>query len=478
MAPKRATARREESNPSPLPEVLSSPSKVSPGQRDAYWLQLLDEPEQFKAAVQTEELWPMLKSFPEALWGDRLSIFIYRLPDDEGVMVKNAEGQAKYIKPVIRFCIDEDWVATKHGGGKYQLYLKLDDTVIRKHTFRIDGAPKVQPGQTVELDGKPVSVGQPAPPTIDNRSDLASVIEAQRGANDKGMEILTRAAEASITMVKEQAANAAKPDAASGIVDKLLTVMIDRMMNPPAAPDPIDTFVKLQTLMQKPNPEPEAQHNEGALTQGLELVERLTGKSMPDLMKPRSAAAETNDYGWVGPVVGAVTNFIDRIPQIMHEARLSRAMEFQRQAYLRNTTPGTPVPKELVEVNSPPEQPRAAAAPATPQPGSPPDPNQLVMLLVQTICHGFDTSPDYGHQTAATIDLLYGRQIEALGLEKYLAHEESLNEYIKGIPALAQRSQFATWAKFQEDFLDYTTERWGELEDEEPEKIAGPQPVA
>src|SRR5271154_1535163 len=99
MAAKRA-AQRQESQP-PLPEVLVSPSKAEPHQRDAYWLDLLQDPDKFKDAVQTEEPWPMLKSFPESLWGDRLSMFLYRLPDDEGVMLKNAEGQAKYIKPIV-----------------------------------------------------------------------------------------------------------------------------------------------------------------------------------------------------------------------------------------------------------------------------------------------------------------------------------------------------------------------------------------
>ena len=88
-----------------------------------------------------------------------------------------------------------------------------------------------------------------------------------------------------------------------------------------------------------------------------------------------------------------------------------------------------------------------------------------------------------GGETAATIALLYGKQIEALGLEKFLANEQTLTEYVQGIPALAQRSQFATWPQFQDDFLEYCEQRWGVPESDEPvngqAKIPpGPQPVA
>lgn len=485
MAKRSAAQRRDEVQPA-LPEVLVSPSKAEPHQRDAYWLELLQEPEKFKDAVQTEELWPMLKSFPEALWGDRISIFIYRLPDDDGMMVKNAEGQAKYIKPVIRFCIDEDWVATKHGGGKYQLYLKLDDTVIRKHTFRIDGAPKVAAGQTVEIAGKEVSVGTvTTPPAADTRSDVATIIDANSRAEEKRTEMLLSANRASIELVKEQASAATKPDASNGIVEKLLTMLMERVMQPPPTPvDPIDSFVKLQTLIHKNSPEPEPE-KEGALNTSLELVERLTGKSVADLMKPSRGAADANEYGWVAPVVGAVQQFIGQIPAIMQEARISRDQEFRRQVWLRTAQPGTPAPAELLANNPPVRTPAQPAAPAAPQPGAPPDPAQLVPAIVQIVINRFDRNPKMGYQCAAAIDALYGEQIEAcpiaqgVSLAQLLADESQMIAFIAGTPVLAQRSQDVRWHKFQDDFMAYTEERWGEPqgdEDDEPEKSVTQMP--
>ena len=344
MAAKRAAQRQEVIPPeATLPGVLIPPSEAADNQKSAYWIELLDNPEELRKALGTTEFFPLLREFPASLWGDRLSIYVYRLPDEDGMMVKNEAGARKYIKPIIRTPIDEDWIASKHGGGKYLLYLKLDNKAsIKETTVRIDGPPKVAAGQTVEIDGRPVTVGsaQPASHAAEDKSDVAAVIEASASANRQNMEILAEGSKAAIQLVRDQATQAGKPDAASGIMDKLFTAMIDRIMNPPAVADPVDTFVKLQTLISKQNPEPEPE-KEGAAEAAITLVERITGKSVADMMKPRTSAAAEDSYGWVAPVVGAAQHLIGQIPEIMREARLSRDMDFRRQVWLRSAPPGS-----------------------------------------------------------------------------------------------------------------------------------------
>jgi hypothetical protein len=490
--PRKAAARRheEERTEASLPETIIPPSEAPASQRSAYWLELIDNPPEFRKAIASEEFFPMLREFPEAFWGNRLSLYLYRLTDDDGMMVRNAEGAAKYIKPVIRCAVDEDWIATRNGGGKFKLYLKLDSKEsLREHTFRIDGPPKLQPGQVVDVDGKTVPIGQPvaAVATAEDRTDVARVIDASSKANESAMGILAHASETAIDMVKAQSVQNNRPDASSGIVEKLLGVMVDRMLQPPPAPpDPIESFIKLQGLINKNTPESEPPEKEGALTAGIDMVERLTGKSMSDILKPNRAAAETNEYGWIAPIANIGQQLVAQIPAIMHEARINRDIEFRRQVWLRTAQPGAAPPADLLANN-----PRLPATTEQPQthttqapPTGQPDPAQLVPIIVQMICHGFDQNPKMGYQCAAAIDFNYGGQIEALALDKFLSNEAQVNEFVRGTPVLEQRSKDARWATFQGDFMDYTIERWGE--DGGPEEVPArtdserkqPQPAA
>ena len=483
-------APRPEPTQDPLPAVLISPSKAEPHQRDAYWLQLLEDPEQFKAAVQTEEPWPMLKSFPEALWGDRLSLFIYRLPDDEtGVMLKNAEGQAKYIKPVVRFAIDEDWVATKHGGGKYQWWLKLDDTIIRKHTFRIDGAPKVAQGQTLEVEGKVVSLPGAAPAaSAEPRSDIAAAIDANSRATEAGMKILTNASATALEMVKEQAAAASSsaPIPQSPLATLEGIAAIAKMFQPPTDPTvtALTLIDKLDAIAARRNPAPaEREEKETPLDETLGVIQKLTGfESIADLLKSKARNPEPDGYGWVTPLANIGQQLVAQIPAIMHEARINRDLEFRRAVWLRSSQPGAAVPQDLMLPANGTAPAQSATPPANQRPpqqpptNAAPDAAQLVPILVQMICHGFDMNPRMGFQTAAAIDFSYGQQIEALGLDKFLSNPTQVTEFVAGTPVLAQRSTDARWQKFQAEFLDYTTERFGDEEDEDEKP--GPQPVA
>ena len=272
-------------------------------------------------------------------------------------------------------------------------------------------------------------------------------------------------------------------------MDKFMTVMIERMMKPPPPPpDPIDTFVKLQTILTN-NPAIEAPEPEDP---PLDRSHGTHGESHRE-NRSRNCARQIKsrrpESGWA-PFAPVISQFVTSLPTLMAEFRHTRQLElqarelaFKREMWLRTAQPGTPVPKELLETNPPPPVNHQPAAQPQAQPGAPPDAGQLTNAIIQTICHGFDQDPSMGGETAATIAVLYGRQIEALGLEKFLADEQSLTEYVKGIPVLSQRAQFATWPQFQQDFLEYCQQRWGvEPEDEErvngQAKVPGPQPVA
>lgn len=487
MTPRRAAAQRQPDPEPSLPGVLIAPGNAAPEQREAYWIELLDNPEELRKAIGTTEFFPLLRDFPASLWGDRLSIYVYRLPDDDGMQIKNELGSRKYIKPILRHPVDEEWLANKHGGGKYLLYLKLDNKAsIKETTVRIDGAPKLQAGQTVEIDGKfvPVNGGAAAASAqAESRSDVASVIQASSDANKQNMEILAEGSKAAIALVREQATAATKPDAQSGLMDKFLTVMIERMMNPPTPPavaDPIDTFVKLQGLIQKNNPEP-TEPKDPPLEEAMTLVEKFAGKSFSELMKGnRGAPAVDAGPNWGAIALGVAEKFFAVAPTLFQQAIYSRQQEFQRAVWLRTAKPGEAPPPALLAVNVPQiNPPNANDAKAPNPPGPQPDsaavdPMALTQHIVQMVCHGFDQDPYSGGETAAAICFSFGRMIEAAGIEAMLADEESIKTLVVGNQLLQQRSQHAKWAQFQEDFLAYMGDRFGAGELEKP----GPQPVA
>jgi hypothetical protein len=481
--PRRAAQRKPETQAAELPEVLVAPSAAADKDREAYWINLLANVDELKAATETTDFFVLCQEFPPAAW-DRLTIYLYRLTDDAGMLIKNSDDKPHYIK-VLRQPLTEEFVMKNWGGGKYQALLKIDNKeVLRKHTFRIDGDPKVLPGQRVEVEGRVVPLSGAAPAPVAPATDLATAVDASRHATESAMSVLTDAAKTSIKMVQDQAAtnNTSKNENPLTTIEGIAAIA--KMFQPPPAPDPIDTFIKLQTLM---HPAPvEKEEKDTPIEETLGAIEKLTGgRSLVDLLKPAAkAAAEENPWA---PFAGVAQSFVASLPSLMAEFRQTRLIEmrnrdlqWRRDLWARTAKQGEQPPPDLMGEQvalppAPPARPQPVNAPAAP---SAADPNALISAVVGLICQGFDNSPYMGEQTAGAIDLLYGRALEHLGVTAILANEAELDKYIAGVPALAQRSQFATWKTFKGDFLRYTVERWAEEPADDDEKAAGPQPVA
>ena len=490
MTPRKNNAQREVAA---LPEVLIPPSEAKENEREAYWLELLADPERLRAAVETTPFFDLLTQLPSSLWGGRLSIYLYRVPDDDGLMVKTPgageePGKFKFIKPVIRHVIDEEWVATKCGGGKYQAILKdyrdkeRRNSYIQKYTFRIDGSPKVQPGQIVEIDGKPVNVGAPAilPPQADSSSsDVAKVIEATSAANKQNMEILAEGSKAAIQLVRDQVSS--KPEAANPMMDKLLTVLVERALTPAPQVDVLSLLEKARTLFTPIEHEDAPEPKDPPLTQAMDLLEKVTGKSFSELTRGKSAPPAEASSPWIGIALGVAEKFFAVAPTLFQQATYAKGLEFQRAVWLRSAKPGEAPPASLMAATPPqlPPQPQQPAnqnhAPNPPAPDPVPDAMQLVPHIVQMVCHGFDTKCT-GDETAAAIVFNFREHIEAAGIDVMLADAESVKQLVEGNQLMKQRSTHAKWPQFQEEFLEYMADRFGTADaDKQP---AGPQPVA
>jgi hypothetical protein len=501
MSPRKSATARAEREPASLPEVLIPPSQAQQNEKEAYWIQLIQEPEEFKAALATEDFFPMLATFPDAFWTDgRLSLYLYRL-EDEGLAIRNAEGKKKYIT-IYHQPVDEDAVKTKFGGGKYKLYLKLDGRfTVREITFFIDGTPKAQAGQIVEVGGKEVPVGtsQVVPIAPEAHSDIAKVIDASAEANAKSQEMLTHAAKASIDMVREQATAASAP--ARNPLEDVKTLLEIVRPQPPAA-DPVQQEL-MKAIIAKAFAEPkviEQEEKETPVEKTLEAIKELSGGlSLAELMKPAARAAAADPVAGWAPIVSTigsvVTQFFEKLPIIQAQ----RIEALKHEIYLRQLA-------DAQRTGQPaPAPPQAALPPAAPQPAHQPaaqaasvqaqnpDPAQLMNMLVQHICRGFDKAPigEWGEQTAASMDFHFSNSIESLGISNTLANPEEVDKFVAGVPELAKRSEDNRWKKFRFDFLQYCIPRWGNLSEEEEEALIqrmagldfdppkpGPQPVA
>ena len=464
--------------PPSLPEVLTSPSKTPESQRDAYWLSLLQTPDDLKAAIAAEDFFTMLQELPDAFW-DRLSIYLYRRPDDEGRMVKNAPNQrGKYLPGgVLHQSIDEEFVSKKWGGGKYTAYLKLDSKeTIREHTFSIDGPPKVLEGQTLEYAGKSNGAA-PTPPTS-SETALDKVIDANSRANESSMEIVTSASKAAIAMVQDQAKAAAVPPA-----DPLATVKtlleIVRPQSDPVQQELMKAIIA-KAFAPAPAPAP-VEERETPVEQTLSAIEKLSGgKSLAELMLPHSKAATPDPVSSWGPIVSTVgqvaLSFFEKLPHMMAERTRQLQLELQiRQAGGAPPAPG--VPGQPARLPAQTVMPPVAAEPSATA-AQPLDPHALVQTVVKFICDGFDRDRNEGSEIAATLDVIYGEQMDALGITRMLAKRSEVETFIAGIPELVQRSKDPRWPEFFDDFMANTEHMYGEEEPAGPQAVDGAKPPA
>ena len=471
-----------------LPEVLISPGEAAPNEKDAYWIQLASNWEEFSQAIKTTEWDSLIASLPEALWGDTLRLYLYRKPDDQGVMVKNPPGDWKYLqvfyKPVEPQFIQDHW-----GGGKYEWRLNWirdkENRTIKRNTFDIWGDPKLKPGQTVEVDGKPVPIGATAPAAPSTEStDTTRVIDALSGANKLGMETLAHASETAIDMVKAQAATAAVPQKDPlELAIRLMEVMRPKEAAAPAKSSMVEALEIVDKLdamaaRRNPPPPPEKEEKETPLEQTLAAVETMPGGvGLPELLNRHNKNAAADPASPLTAAIEAgvrlIGNLIDKYPIIQQQQnqRLMLELEIRRnggqpvQTVMQPLTTGAPAGPTIVTragmvqqpPNIPPIAPPVAPPPQEPEPGQ---------VLVDFIVNGFKRAPigTWGRETATALDFHHGELLEAMNIAGDLGDPAKVDAFVEATPALKQlRDSDARWHAFKADFLSYTMERWGAL---------------
>jgi len=452
------------------PETLVPPLQVPAEHKEQYWTALLDSGiDALRAACATEEFFPLLREIPKALWEKRFMVYLYRTAPK----VRNAEKPAyidKYPYP-----IDEGSVKEEHGGGGYIAYLNMDSKEqLKQITFNIEGAPKLKPGQVlVDNTGAPL----PAPAAAEEKTDLARIIDAQSSATEKIMGMMQHSAEKSIDMIEARASNnnsAPQTDPLATV--KALLEIVRPQPNP--VQDELMKAIIARAFAPVPTPPP-AEERETPVDQTLSAIEKLSGgKSLAELMVPAAKAAAADSMAsWVpiAQTAGQVLlSFAEKLVPAMHERTEQLRLELQ----IRQTG-GVPAPP--TNGAQPPRLPAPTVIPpsAQPQPttgaAQPLDPHALVQTVVKFICDGFDRDRNEGSEIAATLDVMYGDQMETLGITRMLAKRNEVETFIQGIPELLQCSKDARWPEFFDDFMQYTEHTYGE--EEPPQTSGGPQVV-
>lgn len=454
--PRRSSnaARREVSKPDPDERpILVPPNEVDPQDKEAFWLNLVNDLPTFRENVKTMSFWRLVSELPAALWERSLLIYAYRLEPK----VKNSTGAAYMEK--MNHAVDEEYFRQYHGGGKYMLYLKCGDESIKEITFSIDGAPKLQSG-VIRVDEQGNALPPPAPAVPSE--PITQVIEATSAAAKANADMLRSGYDRILetqNKVMEQRLGVSGDEKKDTLSDKILDAVITKALNPP---DPMQMLSQVLTIVkemtprqpaQRENPEPHSDlSGQLALVKEMFGVEKLS--ELGDKIKGKDGIS------W--PEV--VQTMLQQGPAILAQMMQMQRENWQRMMFMRGqgqpgalglpaTAPGAPAAG--IPGASVPRAPEAPAAGSQAQMAA--TLNQVVPQMVAQIADNFDRGFS-GSDCACALDINFRNMLEQLA--PMLGNPATLADFIRQVPELAQRSGHADWAEFQQDFCEYVQDKY------------------
>lgn len=491
MSRKKATTTTDQPMPDAvLDKMIHSPLSVPIEERESYWNGLLEDPEELRAATASVEFFPLISSFPPALWEKRLMMYVYRTAPK----VKNQAHEKAYLEKIAQ-PIDLEYIKQNHGGGSYMIYLNLDTSNnLKQATFTIDGAPKFQPGQSlIDSSGNAIAPGTPAPGS--SQSEVSQVINANAEANKKAIETVSAAADAAVTLQGKIFEKAAGIGGNGN--DKLVEILLMKILDTKkedATATALTLLDKIDGIIARRNPQQQDDRRDHTpITEISESVEVLTGTSLVDLLKQRNKSTG-DEPGWVGGAISVVGRLIDNLPAVLERLSVIQEQNFRRALTIQSmqrgpaplpaapveTTPNrTPPPMVSVGVTPPPPerapfimQPAAAAPAPGPRPG--PDFStelenlaQGTMRAVELIAAKFRDGYS-GAAVAQTLDVLYPGLLEQMA--PVVLDPRQLATFVDGMPALAALKSDDDWTEFIDSFVDF-------VRDEMEETPSAPAPV-
>jgi hypothetical protein len=346
-----------------LPQVKKVPAPASPVNIT------VTAPEATVDAESTKEkpelsptwFWDKINAIPAAEWGTQYHLLLLRRGQSKVSMAPGEKGFLdQFVQPV-----DLVTIRQKYGGGFYSIVLNKNHRFVTSHNFEIEGQPiydlgRERPGSTLGSNGHGDSTLTQQFISV-LREELQKSREAGQAspATDNAIEMMAKAAEKSMDMVKSNVPVASDPaaqvNALLGAAEKLANLknsfdfgdfLTKLLANPLIAPI-------IQRVIAPPDPLAELAKLGGAL----EAIEKIRGNGNGGGRSDwRSVLAEK--------AVEALPQVLDTVKQ-NREASLKVAEEQRTAAEIRDRTANT-----VKELRSQPPPPVPAPVVVAPQPSS------------------------------------------------------------------------------------------------------------
>jgi hypothetical protein len=420
--------------------------------------------------AQALDFFDYLNALSAKQWESRL-VYLYRV-DPEVRNPENTSGKSRKFIEKIAHAFDEEYVKKHHGGGGYLAILKNvnlehSDRGERTKVFYIDGAPKLQPGQTlVGETGKPDVSSAPAGDTSIVEL-LKQVLADRSNTPEKAMEVfintISKAQEASQSIMAKAAEKHADSTTGNPLLDRLLAGAIEKMTGAPTSQfDNLKQMVELVTLMRALNPEPKQPASLGL--GGLKEVAELAGvESIADLFSKGGGGED-----WRAVLARAGMSLIQNLPTMIDGMRQMQQENFQRALAVERARATGQIPPALQPVARPtavhmPPNPLAQ----TPAPAPAANPMQAVSVLIAKM---FDVGAG-GDLVARMVKLEHPAVVPML--------TPYLSAPIAEVKAFCASDEILSGITGHEDFDEFLEEFIAEMLDEEgegPEGDGAPAP--
>lgn len=339
-----------------------------------------DEPSE----IRTPDFWSYVESLKPEDW-ERHIIYIYRMDPRASTY---GDGQSCIdkccrfieVRPGVEVPFNdreevELAIREKHGGKAFRLIVKKGGQRITEGKCANDAPPKYSYTSNNHNPGPMIRPETEVSATADIAKQALSQIASQEKTSIDVAVNAVRAAGDMVTKLSQQSSSTHSESETDGVFRRLMLVMLERALNPPPPPDPIETLTKLLALQKSLAPEP------SVTAPNNPVVGKIMDTALERLLSPISSAPQTSASA---ALVSQLPQVAGYVVEAIREWRIGS--EAQRDTVFQmNKTPNPGAPGTM-----PTNNPRILSpGPTASNPASNPSPtnggNQTVPIPLEFI---------------------------------------------------------------------------------------------
>ena len=338
-----------------------------------------EEPSEMKMP----EFWSYIESLKPEDW-ERHIVYIYRMDPrasnyGDGQSCIDKCSRFIEIRPghEVPFNDREEIelaIREKHGGKAFRLIVKRGGQRITEGKCANDAPPKYSYAQESRGSNGPMVRPESE---VSATADIAKqALNQMAGQEKQSLDVAVNAVRAAgemVTKLSQQSSATHSESETDGMMKRLMLVMLERALNPPAPPDPIDTLTKLLALQKTLSPEPSVTATNNP------ALDKIMSTALDRLLNPVSTSPQTSASA---ALVSQLPQVAAHVVEAIREWRIgSEAQRDTVTQMQRSPTPGAP---GAMPANNPrilPPGPTATAMPANnPNPNNGGSQNMSVSL--------------------------------------------------------------------------------------------------